>query len=159
MVSIDQIAEYGTHIASVVTTLVIGGALGMRRAQSKWAKINAEIADAKLEEQSSAAKGDVIEFLRQEVSRMSAVNTALAKQVNEFQLENIQLTSRLATVTQQMTDLQLENAHLGLQIVELRNVIDELKGMFVKCKDCPDFKVVSSDILGSMYGAKDADRP
>lgn len=157
MIDVEQIAEYGTHIASFITTLVIGISLGLRRAQAKWAKEGAQIADAKLDQVESNVKADVIGFLHNEISRLAGANAELGKQVNAFQIENINLTARLATVTQQMTELQYENAQLGLQIVELRNVIDELKGMFVKCKSCPDFKILSSEMVGSMMGAKNAD--
>ena len=112
------VADNVTEIIAGIAAALVGGAFYFRKAQTTWAKGGADLAGEN-------GKRDVYEFMRQELERMAEVNTALGKQVNAFQLENIQLSARLQTVTLQMTDLQHENASLGLEIVELRTAINE----------------------------------
>ncbi len=126
-------ADTAQHWAAAAVVAIGGAALGVRKIYSAWVKEAPDIAG-------NHARADVIDYLREEVTRLASVNTELAKQVNSFQLENIQLTARLSTVTTQMTELQLENAKLGLEVVELRDAIHEFKAMFKKCNTCPDYR-------------------
>jgi chromosome segregation ATPase len=124
------LADNITEIIAGIGLAVTGGALWFRKAQTTWAKGGADVAGEN-------SRQDVYEFMRQELQRMAEVNTALGKQVNAFQLENIQLNARLQTVTLQMTELQHENANLGAEIIELRNAIAEFRAVFEMCSDCP----------------------
>ena len=146
---LDAIVEWGAHIAGVVTTVLISFAIGVRRAQAKWAKTGAEIADAHLEAKVSEAKGDVIEFLREEVRRMAGVNAELAKQLNAFQIENIKLSAEHIKLRDQLNNMQEENAMLGLKLVELNQAINDFKAMFHTCRDCPNLKV-AMPLLGGI---------
>lgn len=112
------------------TTALIGGAFALRKLQSQWVRDGGDMAG-------NEAKRDVIELMRDELQRLSKVNSELAIQVNKFQLENVQLTSRLATVTIQMADLQHENAELSADIVELRKAIADFKAIYANCQSCP----------------------
>lgn len=123
----DNIKE----LVAMVTVALLGGALGLRRFQRQWSAEGSDIAGHQ-------AKQDVIELMREEMTRLSKVNTELAMQVNKFQLENIQLTARLSTVTTQMSELQIENAKLGGEVIELRTAIKEFREMFSACKECPN---------------------
>jgi chromosome segregation ATPase len=126
------LADNITEIIAGIGLAVTGGALWFRKAQTTWAKGGADVAGEN-------SRQDVYEFMRQELQRMAEVNTALGKQVNAFQMENIQLSARLQTVTLQMTALQHENAQLGAELIELRNSIDELNTILSQCKGCEKF--------------------
>ena len=123
----DNIKEW----VAMATVAILGGALGLRRFQRQWTIEGTDIAG-------NQAKQDVIELMRDEMTRLSKVNSELALQVNKFQLENIQLTARLSTVTTQMSELQIENAKLGTEVIELREAIKEFREMFSACKECPN---------------------
>ena len=114
-------------------TITLGGiALGVRKIYADWVAKTPDILG-------NQAKADVIEFLREEIRRLAHVNTELATQVNQFQMENIKLNAELTKVREQMHSLQHENATLGLQLIELNNAIKDFKTLFKECKDCPDF--------------------
>ncbi len=120
-------------------TITLGGiALGIRKIYADWVSKTPDILG-------NQAKADVIEFLREEIRRLAHVNTELAVQVNQFQMENIKLNAELAKVREQMNSLQYENATLGLKLVELNTAIADFRILFKSCKDCPDLATRISD--------------
>ena len=131
------VADNVTEIIAGLSAVIVGGAFYFRKAQTVWAKGGSDVAGEN-------GKRDVYEFMRQELTRMAEVNTALGKQVNAFQLENIQLSARLQTVTLQMTELQHENANLGLELIELRQSINHLNDILQRCKGCEKFPLTGT---------------
>jgi predicted RNase H-like nuclease (RuvC/YqgF family) len=64
------------------------------------------------ETKSAEAKTDVIELLRSEVERLSAINSKLSESLNELQQESVKL--------------QQENIKLRQEILDLRSTVNDL---------------------------------
>jgi uncharacterized protein YgiM (DUF1202 family) len=129
--SSDFTISTGSLQVGGLTGAVIAAVFILRKLQTMWQKEGGEMSNI------SASK-DIVDMLREEVSRMSAVNTELALKVNEFQLENVKLNSQVAQMTEQMVDskkdndeqlgrMRQENGELRVEIEALSQAISKLQ--------------------------------
>jgi uncharacterized protein YlxW (UPF0749 family) len=86
--------------------------LYFKRIMLKSAKDTTEI-------KSAEAKTDVIELLRSEVERLSAINSKLSESLNELQQENIKLRQEILDLRSTVNDLvRRENHSLANDLVK-----------------------------------------
>lgn len=132
--------EIGAEVVATGMAVLTGLAVWLRRERGEWAKTNAAVARAEADESSDEARKEVVEMMRVEMMRLSAVNAELAAKVNQFQLENVNLRTELATLTVQVNRFQAENAALHADIINLREELKTATEIISRCSTCPNVK-------------------
>jgi regulator of replication initiation timing len=119
--------EEATKLVGGIVTAIIGGAFLLRKLQATWTKDGGEISENSTRIKSNNISMEVILLMRDELTRMSNVNTDLANKVNAFQTENIKLHSDVSALKTNLEDMARENSKLYAELENLQGIILDLK--------------------------------
>jgi FtsZ-binding cell division protein ZapB len=86
-----------------------------------------------LEDTRRAAEQDIIKHLRDEVTRLAAINTEMSNALTHLQLEVINLRNENITLTGEIAALRNENAQLTREVLTLN---EQIMKWDKKCDNC-----------------------
>jgi len=118
-----HLAEVGLAVAALV--------LGLRKAQAKWGSVGVDIAQSRTDTAEADARTDIVEQLRNELTRLSEQRLLVGGELAKLQLHILELTKQAGYLTTQVSLLTSENVALKGEITELRAEVSRLRTVHV----------------------------